>query len=125
MKKKIIIVGAVFIFLIVTTVISFVSTKKEAPSPSSQISPTTTIAMPPISNFTPEQLEEKKLETNYANDKEKTLKDKPWLLKLPLKSTNYFISYSPETDEILVSLYYSTVSNISKTEQLSLAKTIG
>ena len=64
--------------------------------------------------------QEKKAQESYAKDRQEFLSAKPWILKLPLKSGDYFISYDPENDTLLITLYYS--SEQAKSQQTEQAK---
>lgn len=95
--------------------------------------PETNTTPPPIQSFSPspspprfvnvsKELElEKQQQESYAAERENFLKTKPWILKLPFKSESYFISYNPETDSLIVELYY-TENTENKEQQISAAK---
>lgn len=91
-----------------------------SPSPKSP-SPAAIIPTPSI--FISEELKgEKQAQEAYVQIREAFLKEKPWVSKLPLKSGNYFISYDPENDTILATVYYSPSSGEEKEKQIERAK---
>lgn len=117
------------LILIITLLIIFVllylatqkTDKKEVPLPVQYFSPVpspTAIPKPVI--IPPEMEQEKIAQENYARSREEFLTKNPWILQLPLKSGNYFISFDPENDMLLVTLYYSSQSN--KDQQITKAK---
>lgn len=75
-----------------------------------------------IPTVPPELLQEKGVQEEYAKERAKFLQEKIWLLKLPLKSNSYFISYDPEQEEFLATIYFALSSSASKESQLSQAK---
>lgn len=124
MKRKIIIfisiVGILLlIYLIFILSISQPIKREVAPT----IIPTQEVIQyvsPPF--VAPEMKKEKELEGNYALERQKFLEDKPWMLKLPLKSDNYFISYDIEKEKFLITIYFYKSSEIPKNQQIIQAK---
>ena len=96
------------------TLLFFVFIRGGAPAPSPTISPTPSLS--------PELETEKILQENYAQERERFFQEKPWALKLPLKSSNYFISYDPEQNEFLATIYFTTASEMPIEEQLNQSK---
>jgi hypothetical protein len=85
--------------------------------------PTPTIFKKPVQPVPPELLNEKMLQENYATKRQDILIDKPWLLKLPLQSSNFFLTYDSEKNEFLVTLYYSLAQGLPpKEQQIAQAK---
>ncbi len=126
MKKIEIILFTSVILLTLLTVFSvlfFSGQKKEIQTPPPPIpvfvpSPSTA----PYTNI-PKELEvERQKQENYAEDREAFFKSKPWFFSLPLQSTNYFVSYNPETDTLIVELYYLNANDLDKSQQISQAK---
>lgn len=125
MKKPeiILMVAVALLALIVISSVLFFSGKK----------PETKPTLPPIQIFSPpptpipqviipnELQEEKTKQENYARTREEYLQARPWLFKLPLKSDNYFVSYNA-SDAFVIELYYLENSNLTKEQQLDLAK---
>lgn len=95
---------------------------KSNPSSIPYFSPGPNTSAPyPTTNPVPKELQpEQILQENYAKDRQEFLAAKPWISKLPLKAGNYFISYDPENDTLLVTLYYS--SQDEKDKQIEQAK---
>lgn len=121
---KIFIITITMFFLVLLLWLSlFSSQKKSIPLPviNSVPSPTTVIYPPASVIINEEMKKEKVAEENYANDRKQFLEEKPWVLKLPLKSEQYFISYNPETDTILATIYYKD-DLLDKNQQLEIAK---
>lgn len=125
MKKTEIILIAVVVILFLTVISSAILLRERKP---------TTVSPPPIQVFSPspkppsspsisENLEEERIkQENYAKAREEFFQTHPWALKIPLKSDNYFISYNPETDTLLVELYYLSEEEFSKEQQLAQAR---
>ncbi|MDO8639885.1 MAG: hypothetical protein Q7R53_03075 [bacterium] len=112
MKKFIFIFIGIFLIIVLLSFISLSQKNKTQTKPQ----PTPTIIIPT------QMVEEKKLEGLYIKDRNEFLKSKPWVLKLPLKSDRYFISYDPGGNEILATIYFSVSSSIPKDQQLSEAR---
>lgn len=85
-------------------------------------SPSAMVPTAPKSSVPPELESEKIKQENYAKSRGEFLTAKPWLLKLPLKTISYFISYNPNNDTLIVELYYLENSSLTKDQQLSQAK---
>lgn len=93
--------------------------EKTSPTP---ISTPTIFQKKPTPSLSTEEEKEKQLQENYARQRESEVKNKPWLLKLPLKSAAYFISYDPENDVFLATVYYYDSQPSSKEDQVAEAK---
>lgn len=128
MKKIEIIIILIVSFLVVIVLGSAIflpGSKTEITQPPVPIqtfspSPSPTKA-PPIS-IPPELESEKIKQENYAKTKEEFILSKPWVLRLPLKSTNYFISYDPASDTVIAELYYLENNALTQEQQLSIAR---
>ena len=99
----------------------FLENKNKSPQ-RNDVYPTPTIVKANI-NYPINSKNERELEANYAKDREVFIKEKPWIILMPLESSNYFVFYDSEEDKIRAKLYYFPSSIISKDEQLKLAKT--
>lgn len=115
MRKRTLSIIAGFFAVTVILLVSAVLLKRATPS---TIPPTLT----PTPSVFPEEQKEKEAQENYARDRAAFFEEKPWIRKLPLKSETYFISYDPEQDELLATIYFSPASEISIEEQLAQAK---
>lgn len=73
----------------------------------------------PQGSLTPEQ-KETVVQENYAKERQTFLQSHPWINSLPLKGTDYFVSYDPTKDTMLVSLFYKATGD--KNTQLAQAK---
>lgn len=125
MKKRIIIfisIAGILLLIYLIFIISISSPKRE------QINPTITPAQEetsqniPAPSIPPEMKKEKELEGNYALERQKFLEDKPWILKLPLESDHYFISYDIEKEKFIVTIYFYKSSEIPKNQQIIQAR---
>lgn len=115
---------AIILLVLIGTLLLALSAKKQEPKQS----------LPPIQTFSPSPVftpstttgidatSEKIQQENYAKARQEFFENKPWALKIPLKADNYFISYNPNTDTIVIDLYYSESSSVDKSQQLSQAK---
>lgn len=121
-KNLIFILFLGLIIFILIVIISIFSNKKSSiekvePAPT----PTPVQITLPTSQIIPtEFIEQHKSDTNFANEREKILKERPWIIKLSLKAYNYFITYNPEKEEIIITLYFYDQNEREK--QLSQAK---
>lgn len=115
-----IVIGAISALCIIT-IFFFAQKRFEQNSSSTLPTPSPTQAMLPTLSPYPSQ-KEKEFQQNYAEDRKNFLTKKPWILKLPLKSDNYFISYDPGPDEFLATIYYLSSSATSKEQQLEIAR---
>ena len=125
MKKLevILTVTVVLLALIVVSSVIFFSGKKPEIKPTSPpiqiFSPT---PLPTPSAVIPQELESERIkQENYAKSSQEYLQARPWILKLPLKSANYFVSYN-SLDTFVIELYYSENSQLPKEQQLAQAK---
>lgn len=119
MKKKILLIFLVFFFFSLGLILFFLENKKEALKKELLIpTPTMFQINPP---FSPDLIKEKEAESNYSLERQKFLKEKPWTVYFPLQSSNYFIFYDSEEDQIIIKLYYSPFGP-SKEEQIKLIK---
>lgn len=115
--------GAFFLVFAYVVFVFFIFNNKKPSNIEPVLTPTPTIIkFVDGPSFPPELQREKILEGNYAKERQEFLKDKPWFLKLPFKSDNYFIIYSPEDGNFIASIYYFSSSNVSKEQQVSQAK---
>lgn len=115
--------GALFLVSTYIVFVFFIFNNKKPSNIKPMPTPTpTTIKSVIEPSFSPELQKEKILEGNYARERQEFLKDKPWFLKLPFKSDNYFIIYNSEKGNFVASIYYFSSSNVSKEHQLSQAK---
>lgn len=115
--------GAFFLVFAYIVFVFFVFNNKKPSNMKPILIPTPTIIQSVIEpSFSPELQKERILEGNYAKERQEFLKDKPWFLKLPFKSDNYFIIYSPEDGNFIASIYYFSSSNVSKEQQILQAK---
>lgn len=124
-KKDVILIGIVGVLaIVVLSSLIFIGNQqtKQLPLPVQIYSPSPT----PTSQFQisiPTQLQDEYIkQENYAKERQAFVNEKPWVRQLPLKSGNFFVSYDPEDDSLLVSLYYSISSNEPKNSQLERAK---
>lgn len=116
---------AVLLLLIVVLSIVLLSGRKpitETPIQVFSPSPTQPAARPVSPSIPPQLQAEKVSQENYAKNREEFIRSKPWVLKLPLKSDNYFVSYNPEIDTVVVELYYIENINTGKNQQVADAK---
>ena len=121
-KKRIFIL---ILFLLIVFAILFLVTrgsrKEETIQPVQYFSPTPSASYTPTPALIPPGMEEEKIsQENYAKSRQDFFQSRPWASKLPLKSGNYFISFDPENDILLVTLYYS--SETDKDQQVTTAK---
>lgn len=65
---------------------------------------------------------ERILEKNYVEDRIRFYQEKPWAKKLPIKTDSYFISYNPEDDSLLATVYYYSSDEKTKTEEINTSK---
>lgn len=116
MRKRTLFIIAGFLAFTLILLFSAFLLKGSAPSiaPPSPVSPTPALS--------PEEQKEKEAQENYAKDRAAFLEEKPWVLKLPLKSPSYFISYDPEQDEFLATVYFSSASETPIDQQLAQSK---
>jgi len=121
MKKKIIFGIIICFFFLLGMFLFFLENKNKSPQ-RNDVYPTPTIVKANI-NYPINSKNERELEANYAKDREVFIKEKPWIILMPLESSNYFVFYDSEEDKIRAKLYYFPSSIISKDEQLKLAKT--
>lgn len=120
-KFIIVLVGLLAIMVVGSFIVSqFTQIPNSRPQPIQVYSPRPTSF--PNSSIPDEMQREKQAQENYAKARQDFLNEKPWISKLPLKSGDYFISYNPDEDSLLVSLYYSTSSDESKDQQIGRAK---
>lgn len=120
MKKITLIVTVFLVLLIVISALFFFITKqsenKQTPQPAKNLKQST---LPQA--ITPQDLDaEKNKQESYAKSRQDFLTAKPWVLKLPLKADNYFVSYNPNSDALIVELYYT--GSQDKNQQLLKAK---
>ena len=123
MKKieLILIIIVSILALIVIASVIFLPKKSIQPSPAPiQFFSPSPVSTPAINTSQKMGLEKIKQE-NYAQAREEFIQAKPWVLKLPLKSDNYFITYDPDLDSLIVDLYYLDSSD-TKDQQLVQAK---
>ncbi len=66
------------------------------------------------------QQEELQAEQNYGKERQRILSEKPWILKMPLKNEDYFLSYDTELDIFNATIYIS--SRYPENEQLNRVK---
>lgn len=76
----------------------------------------------PLISIPAEMQAEKTAQENYAKDRYEYIQSKPWVLKIPIKSDNYFVSYDSELDILVAELYYLENTDLDKNQQLSQAK---
>lgn len=94
-------------------------TPQTQPSPVVYFSPSPTPAL----SLLPPDLEKERVEQeNYAKARQEFINQKPWVIRLPLKTEDYFVTYDPDSDIILVKLYYSSDDVTVKQRQLTQAK---
>ncbi|TSC87838.1 MAG: hypothetical protein G01um10147_341 [Microgenomates group bacterium Gr01-1014_7] len=124
MKKAEIIITTITILLVLIVGVSIIYFGVRKPSLEPKPGPIQVFTpSPKPSIIIPQGLEGEKLnQEEYGQTREEFIKSKPWVLKLPIKAGNYFISYNPETDTLIVELYYLTSSSIPKEQQLTQAK---
>lgn len=114
-KKSFIFTACLFLVLLLVIAAQLIfksNTPTENNNPS--LSPNTTSL--------PETLKEKELQEAYGKERQRFLEEKLWVLELPLISNSYFISYDPELDEFLVTIYFSSIDADLKNQELSKAK---
>lgn len=123
MKKKIIFIVIIVIIILLGLILFLIEQQKEIPR-QTPVLPTPT---PVQSNrflpiATPDMKKEEELERQYGFDRKAFLDEKPWFLHLPLHSSNYFIYYNAEKDQIVADIYFYPLSSVSKGLQASYAK---
>lgn len=104
---------ALILFLLIILTILYLITRgtkeEEVIKPVQYFSPTPSATYIPTPAPIPAGLEEEKImQENYAKSREEFFQSKPWASKLPIKSGNYFVSFDPENDILLATLYYSS-----------------
>ncbi len=119
-KKKIIIILLVF-FISILLLVLFSFGKSSTNIGTTPLAPTPTAFQTQNNKGPQTSQQETDAQRNYANDRKSILKSKPWLLKLPLTSSDYFISYDTERNQFLVTVYYNIYSTIPREEQIASA----
>lgn len=64
--------------------------------------------------------EQLQAEREYAKERQRILNEKPWILKMPLRNEDYFLSYDSELDVFDVTIYISP--KYPKEEQVNRIK---
>lgn len=109
-KTKLIII---LLFLILVALIGLLvfSPKKNTPNiePIPVYTPTSPTPAPIIQGATSQQ-QELQAEQNYAKERQKILSERPWILKMPIKNEDYFLTYDTELDVFDVTIYISSQS---------------
>lgn len=107
-------------------IIASIVVKEKKSSISPIVEPTIT---PFVPNYTPPPniptgfLQQHRSDLQYAEERKKVLKEKPWLLKLPLQSNEYFVIYDTEKNEFIITIYYAkSASSGEKEQQITNAK---
>lgn len=123
MSKKLTIFLITSVFLSVGAILFLVisNTSSSLPFPGANPTPTP-VNIIPRPTIPVEMIKEKVLQENYAKERAALLEEKPWLLQLPLKSTNYFISYDTERNEFVASIYAYSSPSITNEEQFEKAR---
>lgn len=126
-KKKVLFFILLILFFF-CGIFLFLLENKKSPVSSPNLIPTPTVFQGEIkptffAPLTEDLIREKELETNYASDRKKLLEEKPWLLSLPLRSDNYFVSYDTEKNEFVIEIYKQV--NKAKQNALEELKKIG
>lgn len=113
MKKTeliMVIITFTLLVIVIITLIFFQTGKNTTNQPTSTLDSSTTIQ------------QESKAQQDYANSRGEFINNKPWILKLPLTGDNYFVSYDPENNQLLVTIYYTSNNIGEKQRQLNLAR---
>jgi hypothetical protein len=61
-------------------------------------------------------------QVRWGQQHQQYLEENPWRLKLPLKSNDYFVSYDPDNDQILATVYYFSSDPAVSSQQIENAK---
>jgi hypothetical protein len=109
MKKILIIIFILGLIFFVFSLVLFLI-KPKAPTSTIKTEPTPTpvhIKEPYPTNIqsNPTLIEQYNAEKDYAEQRKKVLDDKPWLLKLPLQGSDYFIVYDTEKNQFIADIY--------------------
>lgn len=114
-RKLVILLLFLVVILFSSIILSRKSSRQKLPNPSVP----TFIAPSPASFPSSSPVEEQTLKAQqnaWAQDQNQYNQENPWHSKLPLKSTDYFISYDPTNDSFIATIYYPS-SNSGPTEQ--------
>lgn len=124
MSKKMTIlvsVGIALLLLLFIYLIYLQNTSKPAEKGSALPTPTPVVVIPEPT-LSAEMRTEKIAEEKYAIERKTALDEKPWLLKLPIRSDNYLVTYDTEKNEFIISLYVYIHSDSSSEDQIIKAK---
>lgn len=109
------------IFLIIFLLLLILVNNRRGITPVSQETPVFQRTPPTPTDLIPRNEDEEKIvQENYAREREKFLSEKPWISKLPLRGYDYFISYDPQENSFLATIYYS--NRIPKEQQVNQTK---
>lgn len=98
-KKTLLLISSLLTFsLILITLVT--SQKKQPPTPTIP-----SYSPPPTLSVTPDLEATRAGQEQYASDRQNILSQKPWVTKLPIQNSQYFIFYNEVSDQIVVKLY--------------------